>query len=142
VLIAFFVIGGLLITLAVGIGTLSSGWTELKSRFPDRAAQPLRTFLFRSATIGDGWKLGRSFGGVIMFQVCQDGLRVGLIAPFSMFSEPFFVPWDEVVFEAFPLLVPRKNIVFGKPMAGVATVSAGLERQIVRARQDLITPAP
>jgi len=141
-MIAFLVIGVVLITLAVGMGTLTSGWAELQTKFPDRAAQPLRTFLFRSATISDGWKLGFSLGGVVIFQVCRGGLRVGPIAPFSLFTDPFFVPWEEVAFEPTPLLFPRTNIIFGKPMVGVARVSAGLAQKIALSRQTLVTPAP
>jgi hypothetical protein len=141
-MIAFVVIGLLFVTIAVGVGYATSGWGDLCRRFPDRPSAPQRTFLFRTATVGDGWKPGFSFGGLTTFQVCRDGLRVGLTPPFSYLIDSFLVPWEEVVFEPVPLMFPRANIVFGKPMAGVATVSAALARRIAVSSQTLITPAP
>ena len=141
-MVEFLVIGLLLISAGFGVGYFRSGWTDLERNFPDQAAPTLRTFSFRSAIISDGWKFGFSFPGVVSFQVCQDGLRVGFIPPFSYLCGSFFVPWSDVVFAAVPPLVPQARIVFGKPMAGAAMISTRLAQKIALSRQTLITPAP
>jgi len=128
-LIALSLVGG-----ATLLGYVTSGWTDLEARYPDRAERPLRTFGFRAARISDGWKYGFSFGPTLVFQPCAGGLRVAMMRPFSFVCGSFFVPWEDVIFEPFPLLFQPASIVFGKPMVGVATVSARLAQKIAHAR--------
>ncbi len=132
----------LLWLVAVGIGVLTSDWSRLAHRYPDRASPTLRTYAFRSAIISDGWKFGFSFGAAVVFQPCVAGLRVRLIPPFSFICPSFFVPWNELVFERVPRLHPLASIVFGTPAAGVARVSPRLARKIAAWRAPPTTCRP
>ena len=134
-MIAFALIALSAIGAATLLGYFTSGWTDLEARYPDRPEQPLRTFYFCGARIGDGWKIGFSFGPMLVFQPCAGGLRVAMMPPFSLVCSSFFVPWEEVVFEPPPPLFQQAGIVFGKPIVGVANVSARLARKIASARQ-------
>jgi hypothetical protein len=141
-MVGFLVIGLFLIIAAFAVGYFASGWKNLEKEFPDQEAPALRTFSFRSAIVSDGWKFGFSFGGLVSFQVCEGGLRVGFIPPFSFVCGSFFVPWGDVVFAAVPPLLPQARIVFGKPMVGAAMVSTRLAQQIALSREKLLSPAP
>lgn len=93
-LMPFFVIA--MWCLGMWTTALFSGWRALQERYPDRLDQSLERLRFQSANMGKFLGAGVNFGNCLTFDICRSGLRVSIWFVFSLFQNPFFVPWSDI----------------------------------------------
>jgi len=123
----FFV--ALWLAVVVALGRLS-GWPRLASRFPDRPEEPTLRLRWQSGSMG----MMVNMRGVLALDVCQSGLRVGIMRLFGPFSRDFFVPWEDIsIVRKVPLFWPVATLQFGRPAIGSLTVSARAADRLARA---------
>jgi hypothetical protein len=107
-----------------------SGWHRLVERFPDRAALPQQRLRFQSGSMGPGVNMN----GILMLDVCQNGLRVGILRIFGLFSKPFFVPWQAIrVTRTKRWLMPVALLEFGNPKVGELMIRPRLAERLASA---------
>jgi len=105
-LLHFFPFIFLALWLAIGVVLWwRSGWARLMIQFPNHTSGLLLRLRWVSGFMGAGVRMG----GILRLEVCQEGLRVGVVSLgrllLPMFRD-FFVPWQEI-------LVTRKHWMIG-----------------------------
>ena len=126
VLPVFF--GTLWLAVTTLLGAIS-GWFSLVGRYPDRNEEPLEELRWMSGWMGPGV----SMSGILKFDVCPSGLRVGIFRLFGPFARDFFVPWAEIKVERRDRFFWKTaELLFGNPTVGRISVAAHVGDRIAR----------
>jgi hypothetical protein len=110
-----------------------SGWARLMSHFPNRASALLLRLRWVSGFMGDGDRMG----GILRFEACHDGLRVGVVSLWRLLMpmcHDFFVPWRNIsVIREQDWFWPNATLQFGRlEPIGSLTIAAHLANRLAR----------
>ena len=105
-------------------------------QFPSHTSGLLLRLRWISGFMGGGVRMG----GILRLEVCQDGLRVGVISIWSLLLpmyRDFFVPWQEIsVTRKHWMIWPIAKIQFGRlEPVGPLTVAAHPANRLARRPQ-------
>ena len=109
----------------------TSGWFRLARKYPDRNEPALLELRNQSGYMGPGV----SMRSILHIDVCQSGLRLGMMAIFGPFNRDFFVPWEEISVKrtCWFFLFKVAELRFGTPPVGKVGVSAKIADKLARA---------
>jgi len=74
-----------------------SGWQTLAKHFRAVDIVTGTQFDFCSGRIGRSQIRGVNYNRCLFVTICQDGFRLSIIPPFSLFAPPLFLPFSKII---------------------------------------------